>query len=795
MDQPVDANPQLEKGAQLGQYTILARIGAGGMGEVYRARDTRLNRDVAIKVLPSFFSNDPDRLRRFEQEARAAAALNHPNILAVFQMGTYEGSPYLVSELLEGATLREQLKRGPLPLRKVIDCGTQIARGLAAAHEKGIVHRDLKPENLFVTKDGRVKILDFGLAELTETKWPLDSKAPTVSRATEPGVVMGTVGYMSPEQVSGKAADHRTDIFGFGAVLYEMLTGKRAFQEPTSAETMSAILNEDPPGIPQIAPTTPPALQRLLHRCLEKNPEQRFHSSSDLAFALEALSESSSVSPAAIARRTSRRIWPLAGAALVLVTLSLAVGGYFHSRRPPKLTEKDAVVIADFTNTTGDPVFDSTLRQGLSVQLQQTPFLRLVSADQIAQTLRLMEKSPDTRLTHDVAREVCERANATTTVEGSIAALGNQYVLGLDAVNCRTGETMASEQVTAEAKEKLLAALGNAASRLRSKLGESHASLEAHDAPLDQFTTSSLEALQALALGSQAFNRGDMPTAASHLKRAVALDPNFATAHVLLGTVYVVLGDDSSAERETNKAFDLRDRATEYERFAIEADYHFAVTRDWDKMALIGKAWVQAYPRDANALINLGFSSGMLGRFDDALAPIRQAARLEPTAAAQEIIASLCVGQNRLGEAEETIRQARARHLDDPSFSEYLYLIAFLKNDASGMSEQASASASWRPVGEGDFVQSNTAAYRGHLSKARDLSQRAVGSALAQQTPGLAKTYEALSAVRETLFGNLDTGRMAPMPTVGNLLPLDAEGYAGLALALAGNAPAAAETC
>jgi Tol biopolymer transport system component len=323
MEQPVNLSPPLEKGAQLGEYTVLARIGAGGMGEVYKARDTRLSRDVAIKILPSFFSRDPDRLRRFEQEARAAAAVNHPNILAVHQIGTYEGAPYLVSELLEGSTLREQLSRGPMPLRKVIDYGAQIARGLAAAHEKGIVHRDLKPENLFVAKDGRVKILDFGLAKVTEPNWPLDSKAATVSRGTEPGGVMGTVGYMAPEQVSGKAADHRADIFAFGAVLYEMLTGKRAFQKPTSVETMSAILREDPPGVSQLAPTTPPAFERVVHRCLEKDPEQRFHSASDLAFALEALPGSVRASAAMVP--TVARPMPRHRLALTLAVLSLAL--------------------------------------------------------------------------------------------------------------------------------------------------------------------------------------------------------------------------------------------------------------------------------------------------------------------------------------------------------------------------------------------------------------------------------------------------------------------------------------
>jgi serine/threonine protein kinase/Tol biopolymer transport system component len=317
----------LTAGTKLDGYEVLGLLGAGGMGEVYRARDSVLNREVAIKVLPSFVSQDPDRLRRFEQEARAAAALNHPNILAVHQLGTFEGTPYLVSELLEGGTLGQQLMCGPLPLRKAIDYGVQIARGLAAAHEKGIIHRDLKPENIFITKDGRAKILDFGLAKLTQAKAATaDGPTATLQERTDPGQVLGTVGYMSPEQVRGKTADHRADIFAFGAILYEMLAGKRAFQKPTSAETMTAILNEDPPGISQIVPGAPPGLLRVVHRCLEKNPEQRFQSASDLAFSLEALSESSSSSVAVIDQGSrSRWAWSIgAGAVVVLAVVLIA---------------------------------------------------------------------------------------------------------------------------------------------------------------------------------------------------------------------------------------------------------------------------------------------------------------------------------------------------------------------------------------------------------------------------------------------------------------------------------------
>jgi serine/threonine protein kinase/Tol biopolymer transport system component len=328
---------RLAPGTTLDIYEIVAPLGAGGMGEVYRARDPVLKREVAIKVLPSAVSKDPERLRRFEQEAQATAALNHPNILAIHRFGVFEGAPYLVSELLEGSTLRQLMQRTPVPLRKAIDIAVQIAHGLAAAHEKGIVHRDLKPENLFVTKGGQVKILDFGLAKLTEHPSSAEGSGPTMTHVSEPGMVIGTAGYMSPEQVRGKAIDHRADIFAFGAILYEMLAGKQPFQRSTSADTMSAILNDDPIAISQLGQAIPPGLQRVVHRCLEKHPEQRFQSASDLAFALAALSDagSSSGSPiAAPARLRARRV--LAWATGSVVMLALAAGAYYFLRPQKK---------------------------------------------------------------------------------------------------------------------------------------------------------------------------------------------------------------------------------------------------------------------------------------------------------------------------------------------------------------------------------------------------------------------------------------------------------------------------
>jgi serine/threonine protein kinase len=343
----------LAAGTKLNVYEVVDLLGAGGMGEVYRARDPALKRDVAIKVLPSFVSQDPDRLHRFEQEAQAAAALNHPNILAVYQFGVFEGAPYLVSELLEGDTLRQVLQRGPLPVRKTIDYAVQIAHGLAAAHEQGIVHRDLKPENLFVTKDGRIKILDFGLAKSMQTRPEPDSNAPTLTRNTDPGMVMGTAGYMSPEQVRGKAVDHRTDIFAFGAILYEMLTGKRAFRRSTSAETMTAILNDEPPAISQLVQSIPQGLQRVVHHCLEKNPEQRFHSASDLAFALEALSESGSIPAVAArgARDQRRRSNVLLWSAGLVVVLTFATAAYIVI---PSRYSVPALRVSEYTKITHD---------------------------------------------------------------------------------------------------------------------------------------------------------------------------------------------------------------------------------------------------------------------------------------------------------------------------------------------------------------------------------------------------------------------------------------------------------
>jgi eukaryotic-like serine/threonine-protein kinase len=782
----------LTSGTKVGDYEVKSLLGSGGMGEVYRARDSRLGRDVAIKVLPSFFSADSERLRRFEQEARAAAALSHPNILAVHQMGTYEGAPYLVSELLEGETLREQIKRGHLAVRKAIDYGVQIARGLAAANEKGIVHRDLKPENLFVTKDGRLKILDFGLAKLTQPQSSSERSALTQTEGTEAGVVMGTVGYMSPEQVRGQSADHRADIFAFGAILYEMLTGKRAFQKPTSPETMTAILNEDPPGISQVIPNVAPALQRVVHRCLEKNPEQRFQSASDLAFALDALSESgvSSHSAAAASAGTDgRKRWKIIVPAAVAL-LALSIGGYFYFHRTPKLTDKDTIVLADFANSTGDPVFDGTLRQGLSSQLEQSPFLNLLSDERIAQTLSLMTQPKDARLTHELAREVCQRTASAAALDGSIAQIGTQYLLTLKAVNCLSGESLASTQAQASDKNHVLEALGKLASEIRSKLGESLASVQKYDAPPESATTSSLEALKAYSLGHQEFIiKSDFAAAIPLFQRAISLDPNFAMAYARLGTSYFDLSENVRAAENTRKAFELRDRASERERFYIDSHYEQFVTGNLEAARKTYELWAQTYPRDDIPPGNLSTIYGFLASYEKSLAAAQEALKLNPGNATHygDLLDSY-LQLNRLDEAKTIAQQAQAHNLDSSQLYLYLYLVNFLQHDAAGMERQA-AGLMGKPAIEDQvlYFESDTAAYGGQFAEARELTRRAAESAQRADEKETAADYDAEAAVREAVVGNATLAKPQAQAALALSNGRDVEAMSAIALALAGD--------
>jgi tetratricopeptide (TPR) repeat protein len=781
---------ELTHGTRLGDFQILSLLGAGGMGEVFRARDLRLERDVAIKVLPRFVSLDPERLRRFEQEAKAAAALNHPNILAVFQMGTYEGAPYLVAELLEGETLRERVKHGPMPTKKAIDYGVQIAHGLAAAHERGIVHRDLKPENLFVTRNNRIKILDFGLAKLLHPE--SETQLTQQSFDTEEGAVLGTVGYMSPEQVRGQAADHRADIFAFGAILYEMLTGRRAFHKPTSAETMSAILNEDPPPISQVTANVPPALERGVHRCLEKNPEQRFQSASDLAFAIEVASDSGSATAHAVTsgERGIAWKWIATGGVALAVLLGALL---WHLSLTHGLTEKDTIVLADFNNTTGDAVFDDTLKDALGVALRQSPFLDIASDEKVTATLRLMTKSADTRLSPQVAREVCERSQSKAYVGGSIATLGSQYVIGLRVVNCANGNVLAQEQTTAPSKEKVLDALGSAATKLRGELGESLASVQKSDVPLEQLTTPSLEALQAYTLGSKAQMEGKGASAAlSYFLRAIELDPNFAHAYSSAGIMYLVLGDPAREKEYLTKAYALRERASAYESLLMQADYYDYVLGDLDKALELYQQMTESNPRDTIPWSHMAVTYSNLGQLEKTLEVANQLVRLQPE---NGFFYPWLVGnERRLGhfsEAHKTSDLAASRGFDDSYLRLELYVLAFVEGDSKGMAEQVAWFGGKSPNDQYRFLsfEAETEAYRGHARAAQEFARRAAAAAVQTGNLEAAASYHLEAAWRETAFGDVSDAHKEAA-TALDLAPKseDVESWAAEVLARTGNA-------
>jgi hypothetical protein len=514
--------------------------------------------------------------------------------------------------VLEGETLRERVKRGPMAPKKATDYGVQIAHGLAAAHEKGIVHRDLKPENLFVTKNSQIKTLDFGLAKLmhSESKTQL-----TQTLATEPGAVLGTVGYMSPEQVRGLAADHRADIFAFGAILYEMLTGRRAFSKPTSAETMSAILNEDPPPISQITPSVPPALERAVHRCLEKSPEQRFQSASDLAFALEDASDSGRATNHRIASVMPRTAWNwIAGAGMVLGILLGTLLWHLWAAR--KLTEKDTIILADFTNTTGDALFDGALRQGLAVQLEQSPFLSLVSDERVQEGLRLMDQPADAKLTPEIAREVCQRTGSAAVLDDSIAQIGTQYNLILKTINCASGEVLASTEARASDKNQVLDALGKTASKMRSKLGESLSTVQKFDVPLPYATTHSLEALKAFSMAMKTTAEKGEAASIPFFLRAIELDPDFALACAQLAAFYADLGEPGLGEKYATRAYRLRDRVSEREKLLISVIYYQSVTGELQKSIQTAEPWVQSYPRDASPHNFQSIAYEFLGQYE-----------------------------------------------------------------------------------------------------------------------------------------------------------------------------------
>jgi tetratricopeptide (TPR) repeat protein/predicted Ser/Thr protein kinase len=720
-------------GAQVSHYRVVEQIGSGGMGVVYKAEDTRLRRSVALKFISDELSADSAALGRFAREARAASALNHPNICTIHDIGEQDERSFIVMEYLEGTTLKDRLAAGPLDVNARLDVGIQIADALDAAHTAGIVHRDLKPANVFIGPRGHVKILDFGLAKM---RAPITHDGDTRTVVTQ-GFVVGTAAYAAPEQARGEAVDHRADIWSFGLVLYEMVKGTR------------------PAPAVRLRVEESPELERIISKCLETDRELRYQHASELRTDLARLRSGTGAAMVPHPALTRRRaLWFALGAAAVIAAV---VARAIPERHPAKLTDKDTIVLADFANTTGDPVFDETLRQGLAVQLQQSPFLSVISEERIRKELGLMQQPPDARLTPDVARNVCVRTASAAVLDGSIAMLGSQYVLGLRAKNCTTGDILADEQTQAARKEDVLGALSAIAIRFRTRVGESLATVEQHSMPFEAATTPSLEAWKAFSAGSRAYYSSNAVAALPLFKRAIAIDPDFAIAHARLGVHYSNVGEWTLARQSTLEAYRLRDRTSDVERFLIDTFYDRQVTGNLERQQQTMETWARTYPRDPVPLgLLAGIATNSTGKYELSIAAADKALALDPDRGpTYNSKAASQLYLNRLADADITMRRATERKLEFTGFLLHRYFIAFLNGDGEDMRRNAALARGKRATEDAiSHVEALVQARSGRLQEARRTSSVAVDIAQKAGQRERAALFDVATAVWEAFYGN-----------------------------------------